>query len=171
VQADDVAANAVNGSDVVDNSLTTADIKNGEVSTLDTRKTIPSGATVTALLAGQEDDSTDAQAAELEIFVDHGLCAPVNLTSDDVSFDNAGSSAAAAAPSEESAACTGSVLSPTAPGGKVCIYLDQEAVNNDTAFGLRLGDLTTDLDRYGFEVSANGFHFAQLRGTWAYRAP
>jgi hypothetical protein len=161
--------------DLRPNSVGTSEISNGQVSVLDTNKVIPSGATVTGVLQGFEDDNEGGGIADFEEAVDfHGLRAPAALTDADVGFDDAGVSAAAADNGEENAGCTGGIFNPTAPSGKVCIYLFSEDVADNGAFGFRLGQGTgfTQADRHGFRVVAgNNSGFAELRGTWAYRAP
>jgi hypothetical protein len=184
VTAPDVAANAVNGSDVLNNSIASADITNGTVSVLDTRQTIPSGATVTGVLVGKEDDSAGpSPVANLLITADfYGLRAPTSLTDADINFDDIGLSAAAAVdgdPStggEESTGCTGTIDTPTAPAGKVCIYLSDEVVTDGTADALNLGagtEFPATMNDRGFKVLADeaSFAIASLHGTWAYRAP
>jgi hypothetical protein len=177
VQSDDLGPGAqVKAPDVAANAIVSDSIKNGEVSVLDTNKVIPSGATVKGAFKEQEDDSGTGAGplADLSFSVDfHGLRAPTPLTNGDVSFDDAGISAAAAAPGEDSSACTGSVGTPTAPPGQVCIYLFDESVTDGNAFAHRLGFPTafTQADDKGFLVEADGPSVAGLGGTWAYRAP
>jgi len=170
--AADLKPSSVGTSEVANNSIASADITNGAVSILDTNKVIPSGATVTGLLGEFEHGGG---AVPLQDYVDfHGLRAPADLTDADVTFDNVGISADAAELSEENANCTGGIFTPTAPSGKVCIYLFLETVDNGTAFGDRLGWSTgfTEADRYGFSVGASSsVSPAELRGTWAYTAP
>src|SRR5262245_17461716 len=139
--AADLRSGSVGSAEVADNAVVSGDIKNGEVSVLDTNKTIPSGATITGAFSELEDDGGGtAPVAELKFGVDfNGLRAPTALTDADVSFDDVGISADAALNGEESSACTGGVGIPTAPPGKVCIYLFQEGVTDGTAQAQRLG--------------------------------
>src|SRR5690349_9244760 len=104
--------------DLRPSSVGTSEVANGAVSVSDLNKTIPSGATVTGLLGGQEDDTCCANPgtgrSNLSIFVDfNGLRAPADLTDADVGFDDVGISAAAAANSEENPNCTGGIFTPT----------------------------------------------------------
>jgi hypothetical protein len=133
--------------------------------------TIPSGVTVTGVIGGLE---TSGGSSNVQVFADfNGLRAPANLSDADVNFDDVGLSAAAAASAEEDAGCTGGISDPTAPAGKVCIYLFQDGVDDGTGHAFALGNGTpfTEADRYGFFVSAFRSGAASLRGTWAYHAP
>jgi hypothetical protein len=159
--------------DLRPNSVGTSEILNGQVSVLDTNKVIPSGATVTGAFNASEDADITQNAVVVVSPDFNGLRAPTALTDADVSFDDAGASAAAAVDSEESSACTGSIGNPTAPPGKVCIYLFQEGVFNGTAFGDRMGGAApgTQADDKGFRVRGHAANSAGFGGTWAYRAP
>jgi hypothetical protein len=173
--AADLRPNSVGTSEVANNAVLSGDIKNGEVSVLDTRKTIPSGATVTGLLGVFENTGPDSADTIIREFVDfHGLLAPLHVDDDDVGFDDIGISAAAAEDGEENPGCAGGIVSPTAPPGKVCIYLSYELVNDGSTHGFAFGTGTSfsTLNRYGFQVAAarSGGN-AHLRGTWAYQAP
>ena len=170
----EIADGGVRTAEVQNESLTGADIKNGEVSVLDTNKVIPSGATVTGAFREQEENSDPGNLVRLLFSVDfHGLRAPTPLTDADINFDDTGISAAAAAPGEDSSGCTGGIGIPTAPPGKVCIYLFEESVVDGSARGITLGSGTgfTEPNDKGFTVFATNLNAAGLGGTWAYRAP
>ena len=154
-------------------SVGTSEVANGTVSVLDTNKVIPSGATVTGAF-NDGDTTAPGSFAELLYSVDfHGLRAPTPLTDADINFDDAGISATAAASDEESSGCTGGIGVPTAPPGKVCIYLSYEAVTDGIAQAdtLGFGSGFTGANDKGFIVDGVGPSFAWLAGTWAYRAP
>jgi hypothetical protein len=77
-------------------------------------------------------------------------------------------------------ACTGSAAGPSAPAGKVCIYVNSGTRDNTTLTGFKLtaAGTASDADRYGFEVrmvniNAGGASGGTMRaeGTWAYTAP
>lgn len=77
-------------------------------------------------------------------------------------------------------ACTGSVANPTAPAGKVCIYVNEgpngtRSNSTLTGFKLSAAGVNTDADRHGFMVRIvdAGTVPGTLRaeGTWAYTAP
>ena len=177
VQSDDLGPGAqVKAPDVADNAVDSANIKNGQVSVRDTNKVIPSGATITGAFRQLEDDTSgSAQAATLQFGVDfYGLRAPKALTNADISFDDVGISATAAQQTQVNSGCTGGIGIPTAPPGKVCIYLFQAQVDAHSAYAEALGDGTgfDQADDKGFEIFAlNGSNTAGLAGTWAYHAP
>jgi hypothetical protein len=174
VQSDDLGPGAqVKAPDVADNAVVSADIKNGEVSVRDTNKVIPPGATVTGVFREVEDEgSTNGVFLKFSQNF-YGLRAPTPLTDADINFDDTGISATVAAPGEESAGCTGGIGIPTAPPGKVCIYLFEERVSDDLANADQLGSGTAfnQADDKGFVVDAQGPAPARLSGTWAYTAP
>jgi hypothetical protein len=174
VQSDDLGPGAqVKAPDVADNAVVSADIKNGQVSVRDTNKVIPSGATITGAF-NEGDDENGTGGVYLKFSQSfYGLRAPKALTNDDINFDDTGISADAAYNPEESAGCTGGIGIPTAPPGKVCIYLSYENVGNGSAQGLPLGYPSgfTQADDKGFFVNAAGPAPAILAGSWAYTAP
>jgi hypothetical protein len=131
--------------------------------------TIPSGTTVTGGL-GYE---TTPGGEYNEIVSLYPLRAPANINNNDVSFTDQSVSATAAADAEESAACSGTVSNPTAPAGKVCIYLELENVAGNSAFGNSLVSGLTQGSRLGFSIlaSASGASGTEMTGTWAYTAP
>jgi hypothetical protein len=175
VQSDDLGPGAqVKAPDVADNAVDSGAIMNGQVSVKDTNKVIPSGATVTGVFDESEDDSTGGGSLVMHFSQDfHGLRAPTALSNSDISFDDTGISAAAAASSDESAGCTGGIGIPTAPPGKVCIYLFVGHVTDGTATADALGSGTgfNQADDKGFRVSAGGPPTPEIAGTWAYHAP
>jgi hypothetical protein len=176
VQSDDLGPGAqVKAADVAKNAVDSANIKNGEVSVRDTNKVIPSGATITGAFREFEDDSgSGGGAAQLEFGVDfYGLRAPKALTDADINFDDTGISAAAAANSQESSGCTGGIGIPTAPPGKVCIYLFLGSVDSNSAIAVPLGSGTgfNQADDKGFFIDGIGDGTASLGGSWAYTAP
>jgi hypothetical protein len=176
VQSDDLGPGAqVKAADVADNAVVSSDIKNGEVSVRDTNKVIPSGATITGAFRQSEQNSNSGGTTFLDFGVDfYGLRAPKPLTDADINFDDTGISAAAAVNSQESSGCTGGIGIPTAPPGKVCIYLFQGGVNPNSASAEPLGAATgfDQADDKGFLIGAgNNSSQAYLGGSWAYTAP
>ena len=183
VQSDDLGPGAqVKAADVAANAINSANILNGQVSVRDTNKVIPSGATITGAFRQDEVD-VGTSGVLLDFSVDfNGLRAPKALTDEDIAFDDVGISADAAAnglPSgggEENPDCTGGIGIPTAPPGKVCIYLFHEAVINNTAQADQLSVGTgspgfTQADDKGFTVRAQSSSQGILYGVWAYTAP
>jgi hypothetical protein len=90
--------------------------------------------------------------------------APADLSDATVNFANAG--AADADP-----ACSGSAVAPTAPAGKVCLYLTSAAGGGTTVDGQAIPGLAGS--RGGFVVHASNATLGQTGafGTWAYTAP
>jgi hypothetical protein len=130
---------------------------------------IPSGRTVAGALGYETASSSDYH----EVVSFYPLSAPANVVDADVSFDTSTVSALAAQNSEESAGCTGTASAPTAPAGKVCIYLTSENVAPNSAIGTTLDPALPTGSRLGFSVraDASGANGTSLTGTWAYTAP
>ncbi|MCB0875615.1 MAG: hypothetical protein R2718_03215 [Solirubrobacterales bacterium] len=135
--------------------------------------TIPSGTTVTGAWGGRYTAAlAGTQTNSYLLTYSFPLPAPVRLTDAQVQFG-----AGTAGPvGDADPACTGSVASPTAPAGKVCIYSQDNARDNSTLTGFKLSaaQANTDADAYGFTVrmvniSTPGTMRAE--GTWAYTAP
>jgi hypothetical protein len=173
VQSDDLGPGAqVKAADVAANAINSANIQNGQVSVKDTNKVITSGQTITGVF---REDERSSGGASVSFGVDfNGLRAPKALTSDDVNFDDTGISADAAFGQDESSGCTGGIGIPTAPPGKVCIYLFYAKVNSGSARAFELGFNTgfDQADDKGFMIAASNINTtAALGGTWAYTAP
>lgn len=124
--------------------------------------TIPSGTTVTGEIVW---DYSAASLASDRFGVALPGRAPVALTSATVNF----ASDASASTVDDDATCTGTTTAPTAPAGKVCIYL----TNAGNASGMA-GLANASLPTRGFYISllpistgADTFVYA----TWAYTAP
>lgn len=182
------AAGKVGTKDIANNAVTSAKIKNGTIAPADlsakvTKKlkpgpkgargprgfsaweTIPSGVTVKG--TAYEDGGTDSTADDFAAYTAFPGVAPAQLTDADVNF----SSDAYAATTDDDPSCTGSYQAPTAPAGKVCLYmggvtnltnLDGQVFGADplTIYGFYVyGDeLGADVDSY--------YYFS-----WAYTAP
>lgn len=138
---------------------------------------LPSGTTVRGVWGGRYIAAIGAPGTQQNSYLlaySFPLRAPQNLTDADVQFG-----AGTAAPvGDADAACTGDVANPTAPAGKVCIYVEEGTRSNATLTGFKLraaAGTTTAADSYGFEVRIvdGGTVGATMRaeGTWAYTAP
>jgi hypothetical protein len=135
--------------------------------------TIPSGTTITGGWGGRYIAALEgSQTNSYLLTYSFPLPAPVRLTDSQVQFGGG----TAAPVGDADPACTGSVASPTAPAGKVCIYSNDSARDNSTLTGFKLSaaQANTDADAYGFtvrmvNVSTPGTMRAE--GTWAYTAP
>jgi len=135
--------------------------------------TIPSGTTITGAWGGRYIAAlAGTQTNSYLLTYSFPLPAPVRLTDAQVQF---GTNTAAPV-GDADPTCTGSVATPTAPAGKVCIYSQDGARDNSTLTGFKLSaaQASTDADAYGFTVrivniSTPGTMRAE--GTWAYTAP
>jgi hypothetical protein len=135
--------------------------------------TIPSGETVTGAWGGEWAAVPNSAASEL-FAIGFPVKAPSRLESGQV---NTAPDARAADPDP---ACAGTPGAPTAPPGKVCIYIDQLAPS-DRIQGYKLMvpiiDPAGPGDELGFTVlvtynsSTTGDTTVSARGTWAYTAP
>lgn len=127
--------------------------------------TIPSGQTVTGVL-GLRDNGAAAAGAFVNYVVSLPVPAPAELTAANVNF------APDPGASDDDATCTGTSSAPTAPAGKVCLYLLSSS-NAVTAQGFQVVGGSSGANRRGFNVgwdtSAAGA--TELRASWAYTAP
>ena len=91
-----------------------------------------------------------------------GATAPVALTDSDVNFAEAGLK-------DTDATCTGNSTTPTAPPGKVCIYVYSIAHIN----GLATEGYAARLPKQGFRIYSVGNDGGDpyIYGSWAYTAP
>ena len=122
---------------------------------------IPSGTTVTGTYSVQS--FTTGGTTQLRHAIDLPGIAPQALAPSTVNFRNG-------AADDDDATCTGTVSAPTAPAGKVCIYM-QNLSNSDSISG-SVGLLTNRSFEVHYSASTNvpGQSFG-FRGTWAYTAP
>jgi hypothetical protein len=125
---------------------------------------IPSGQTVTGSV---EYDTTASVAGDFRTSVDlHGLTQPP-LTDTTANFAADASSATI----DDDATCTGTLSAPTAPAGKVCVYLDN--ASPDTT-GLLARGVLSNGPPASFTIiwndsAANNDVF--VYASWAYKAP
>jgi hypothetical protein len=134
---------------------------------------IPSGTTVTGAWGGRYIAPQLAFNNSYLISYSLPVKAPAPLS------DSTVNTAANAAAGDPDATCTGSVDAPTAPAGKVCIYIGSS--NNAQVTGFSLispGSGTTQPgDDYGFIVrildagTVGNTATTSAEGTWAYTAP
>jgi len=194
IRGKDIHKSAVTGKKVKNGSLTGADVKDASLSPSDFsgsvqgpkgdkgdagtsvfNSSIPSGQTVKGVWGGRFATPT----ANTYLFVPRigfPVAAPAGLADAQVSFP-AGTPTAGAG--EQDPTCTGSADVPTAPAGKVCVYVDAVTTAgppNVTALSaIQIDGENTEQSKLGFGVSitatgaANGS--VQARGTWAYTAP
>lgn len=176
------AAQQLGGADIRDGSLTGRDIKNGTLKAADlnasTRRALtdtsafekmPSGTMVTGafnyaykFVAGNDFhmESITLPALPSRAFA----ASDVNFSADGL-----------ASTIDSDASCTGSFANPTAPAGKICLYLGGEFAAIDiSAFGAEYPHMRARglfniawSDSPGLPVGTSN----ELFGSWAYRAP
>jgi hypothetical protein len=107
--------------------------------------------------------ATTAMASDIRQVVQFPGMAPADLSNGTVNF--------AAGGADADASCTGSATAPTAPAGKVCLYLSSGAGTGTTVDGQMIPGLAGS--RAGFVVHATNVTLGEAGafGTWAYTAP
>lgn len=189
----DVAGNSITGADVEESSLDTVPSATSAVSAssattaanaelLSNRPlpeflrygaTIPSGTTVTGAWGGRANITKDVQYYRFGQAVSFPLPAPADLADAQVNFANS----LLFTPADTDGTCGGAPDNPTAPAGKVCIYIEEASSVSyavATAEGFSVG--SDGASRYGFYIDgpeANGAssNTYNVSGTWAYTAP
>jgi len=125
-------------------------------------QSIPSGTTVTGAF-GFSQNFTGATSADVVQVVSLPGVASSDLSDATVNF------ASAAGAGDTDATCTGTSAAPTAPAGKVCLYLTARIGLGTTVTGEEIPNLTGS--RAGFAVHASQSAGATgVFGTWAYTA-
>jgi hypothetical protein len=127
---------------------------------------IPSGATVTGAF-GIASTVTAAAATgnDLQQVVSLPGSAPSDLTNETINFAPSGIA------TDSDAGCAGNAAAPTAPAGKVCLYLTSAPGLGTTVEGLAIPGYLGS--RVGFVVHATtaGGATTGAFGTWAYTSP
>jgi hypothetical protein len=137
-------------------------------------RTIPSGLTVTGVFGSSSNaqttvtstppTTTTAATNDIREVVQLPGLAPADLSDAVVNFANTPSA------TDADASCTGTAAAPTAPPGKVCLYLTAAQGAATTVDGQAIPLLAGS--RAGFVVhAANADSSAGAFGTWAYTAP
>jgi len=121
---------------------------------------IPSGTTVVGEITF--DGHTPGNTTSDRIGVDLPGVAPVALTTATVNF--------ASLANDNDATCTGTFAAPTAPPGKVCLYL-QSSGSGVTDFDGRAGTLATRHFVVSFKPAGPAGQDMVFLATWAYTAP
>jgi len=177
-----IKKNAVTSKKVKDKSLLARDFKDGQLpagakgdkgdpGTSIFAESIPSGQSVKGVWGGRFATPT-VNTYRNDLRVPFPVAAPAGLTDAQVSFPVGTAHVAA---SEEDATCTGTADAPTAPGGKVCIYVDAQTSNVTALAGSQIDGENSEQSKLGWTFqfistgAANGTTVA--RGTWAYTAP
>lgn len=130
-------------------------------------RTIPSGVTVTGAFGISSNVTTltgTPPTNDIREVVQLPGLAPTDLSDTTVNF------ASAVGPVDVDPACTGTPNAPTAPAGKVCLYLSTTQNVDTTVEGTAIPSLAGS--RAGFVVHAAALNSATgVFGTWAYTAP
>jgi hypothetical protein len=128
---------------------------------------IPSGVTVTGAfgIAADVATATAPLSSDLQQVVQLPGSAPSDLINESVNF------APTSGAGDADATCTGSAVAPTAPPGKVCLYLASDQGAGTLFDGNAIPGLAGS--RAGFVVHAvnTTLSNAGIFGTWAYTAP
>jgi hypothetical protein len=108
--------------------------------------------------------SSTAMTSDIRQVVQLPGLAPADLSDGTVNFANPGTE-------DADPACSGTATAPTAPAGKVCLYLTSAVGAGTTLDGQAIPGLTGS--RSGFVVHAANATLGQVGafGTWAYTAP
>jgi len=145
-----------------DNALALGGVAAAAYDTFATR-TIPSGITVTGAF-GISSNVTGGTTNDLREVVQLPGLAPTDLIDETVNFANATGAI------DVDLSCTGTPNAPTAPAGKVCLYLSATQGLDTTVEGTAIPQLVGS--RSGFVVHAASLTSATgAFGTWAYTAP
>jgi hypothetical protein len=194
VTGKNVKDSSLTGKDIKNSSLTTSDVRNrsllakdfkrgqlprgaagaagpagakGEAGTSIFSSSVPSGSTVRGSWGAAGDSGSDNF---FEVGVSLPVPAPVPM--EDVNMGAGQPNAGNPDPS-----CTGTADEPTAPRGKVCVYVLPFSTNV-AATGINAtpmaGTATSQSDRFGFLISlaaADATQGLEGYGTWAYTAP
>jgi hypothetical protein len=135
---------------------------------------VPSGETIFGAV-GADFHAYDATASDFGVDVSLPLPAPVGLTDDDVFVNvttwTGDGSQTTPTTTDTDPGCDGTLDTPTAPAGKVCIYVSgADHAFNLNGYSVRFG---TEASKYGFKLkwdaSTQGDTFVDA--VWAYTAP
>lgn len=169
-----IKSRSIAGSKMKRDTITGTEVNESKLALpYDLTSAIPSGKTIKGAWGGQD----SAAGATAGILVNHSFPAPapVGLRSDQVNF---AASTPGGKASDPDPACAGSFAAPTAPAGKVCLYVRPDGgtlVNVATPglTGFAIGLDTNPSNTLGFAVQTLPAAAGAVRaeGTWAYTAP
>lgn len=181
VTSKQVKDRSLTGTDVKDGSVKRADLaadafasgpkgdkgEAGAQGTSSLNTDVPSGTTVSGAWAVAADNPSPNVVRTSRFVVNLPARASANLLGEDVNFKDTGS----AGSGDDDSSCTGTHSNPTAPAGKVCIYLDSATSLNGTVTtveGVSAGALRTAFQiRIVLPIGMSYDAF----GKWAYTAP
>ena len=176
----DIADGAIAGADLADESVTGADVNENSLGLvrnsdhldgldssdfLQHGTTIPAGVTVRGIWGGGEAGAGNPMIQDYNF----PAASAESLSNNDINFGGAGISANVG--NDDDPSCTGFATGPTAPPGKVCIYVTAGnlSASNNTAEG----EANQADNRRGFTIRGpvNAAADVEAHGTWAYTAP
>ena len=135
---------------------------------------VPSGQTIHGAIGG-DFHAFDSTASDFGVDMTLPMPAPVGLSDDDVFVNVTGwQDAGGQTPpttTDTNAGCTGTPENPTAPGGKVCIYVSgADHAFNLAGYSVLFG---TGASKYGFKLKWDASQAGDtfVDATWAYKAP
>jgi hypothetical protein len=182
VSAKKIKSNAVSSSKVKNRSLLVKDFKPGQLpkgpkgeAGASALNPVPSGKTIRGVVGG-DFHAYDAMARVFAVDVTLPIPAANALGNDDVyvnvaGWQNDGVGQTAPTTTDTSPGCTGTPANPTAPPGKVCIYVSIA----DNAFNVRGGSVLAGAGAspYGFKLKWDSTLDGDtlVDATWAYTAP
>lgn len=175
------AAALITGKQIKNGTITSADLKNNTVTTKDlTNRTvrkpdlsakvsqslaggrIPSGRTVTGIINYQVPNTGNFYFV-IPFYLPG--TAGTNLGAGEVNF----AADSSAVTIDDDASCTGTYASPSAPAGKVCVYLSAASADSSGLQAVGLGDQSSFTLRWTDAATGGGEAF--VRASWAYSAP
>jgi hypothetical protein len=175
VQSSDIAPGAVHKSDIHRGAVKLGKIR-GSTQTALTVGSVLSGRTIRGAVGGDFHNFDAGQSVDFGVDVTLPRPAPTALSDGDVFVNVDGQEQAvgqtAADTTDTDPGCTGTPAAPTAPAGKVCIYVSgADNAHNLAGYSVLFG---TGASRYGFKLKwdasgTEGDSFVD--GTWAYKAP
>lgn len=157
----DLAPNSVGTTNVIDGSLLARDFKAGELPSWQPGDALPSGKTET----GAWSIFDGSASADMYEGVTLPFPARAPLSDATVNFQANSNNIA----SDDDSTCTGTAQTPTAPPGKVCIYLAHGSANAGALSGKAIGN--PGPSNAGFVVYSTVADTDIAAGTWAYTAP
>jgi hypothetical protein len=171
-----IADGEITGADVADDSLLGADVDEStfgvvpEADQLDGREAadffryggwVPPGETITGVWGGRE------YGADNPLIQEYSFPLPARLALGDNDVNFGANGAAGSIGNDDDPSCTGTNISPTAPPGKVCIYVSGS--NLLASSGTALGEAGAS-GRRGFQVRgpSHAVGDVEVHGSWAY---
>jgi len=171
IEGSDLQEGTVKGGRVGDESLTGADLQNGTVGPADLG--VPAGQTLRGAIGA--DFTAAAGAEDFGTIASLPIPASNPLSDGDVSVNvntwGDGGGQTQPSTTDTSAGCSGSLAEPTAPAGKVCIYV----AGGDNAIDVNGFSVIpgSGASPYGFKLgwTSNGAGDTFIDAVWAYTAP